>query len=54
MITAMKALGSSHGPLDDTETMPTFKSDNDQPFLEEDAGASVISRATGKDGINMT
>jgi hypothetical protein len=34
-------------------TMPTFKSDNDVPF-EDDAAASMISKATGKDGINMT
>jgi hypothetical protein len=51
---AMKGLTSSRAEIDDTETMPTFKSDNDVPFLEDEAGASVASKATGKDGINMT
>jgi hypothetical protein len=51
---AMKGLTNDRPEIDDTMTMPTFKSDNDAPFLEEEAGASEISRATGKDGINLT
>ena len=45
----MKGLSVQRDQIDDTETMPTFKSDNDVP-MEEEGTASVIS----KNGINLT
>jgi hypothetical protein len=53
MAKAMKGLTDERAEIDDTMTMPTFKSDNDVPF-EEDAGQSMISKDQAKDGINMT
>lgn len=53
MAAAMKSISAERDDVDDTMTMPTFKSDNDVPF-EDEVGASLMSKATGKDGINMT